>query len=217
MRRRGLFKCSLLFCGLGMASFGLLGCLDPTGANSGSCSLASFAGPPTSGMELGIGLSQYGGASVAQPFIPNADGNVTSIAVQLHRVGTFDVNTQYITASIEANSNPDRIVANPDGFQLGTSSKLDISRISTSGSLVTFKTSQPVPVVKSQIYWIRLRVSYPVNGSRYVAWSAYDGTSSAYSVSGLALPAVYETSQGNTSFSSSLIGTNRFLLFNVGC
>jgi hypothetical protein len=184
--------------------------------SSAACVLASNSGPNTPHIPVGIGYSGYGGSSVAQPFIPSASGDVSTVSISLQSIGTFSPGSQTITVTIESNTLTGLQVGAPNGVPISESTGLDASSISSGApSMYTF-TMNSAPLADNQVYWIRVHGSYPVSNTTYVAWDAVDGASGAYSVEGVTLGAIYETSV-SSNFSTAQIGTNRFTIFNVGC
>jgi hypothetical protein len=201
-------------------SFVLIGgflsaCEIPNAENS--CSLAAISTSPTRSKEVGLGVPDLGGTSVVQPLIPNSDGTARRVTVLLKRIGTFDTGTETITASIEGNTGNGKQLMKPNGISIGSSYSIDIASIPQTVSSITFRLINEISLSTSEIYWLRLRVSYPSNNSNYITWSAYDGTQEAYSVNGLTLPAFYETNQSVDSISNAAIGSHRFMIFNLGC
>ena len=182
-------------------------------ASTSSCELAAYLNTPASDKAIPIAHASFGGSSVAQAFMLEADGTATTATVLLKRTGDFTLNTQTLLATIEGNGS-----GGPDNTALATSEALDPAFISSnSASFYTFTFSTAVPLTASTIYWLRVRGSYPVNSTQYVSWSAFDGLAGGYSVNSTSLHSVYETGTGSSLFSSSRIGGNRFLIFTIGC
>jgi hypothetical protein len=185
---------------------------EPIEVPGGSqCSLATFSATPSTGSELGIGLSSFGGPSIAQSFVIKQDGKISSATVRLQRTGTFTQYNHTLTATIEL---PGTI--GPNGTPLATSETLDPASISTTPSYYKFVFPTPTSLITTQTYWLRIKGSYPVSDSNYISGLAYDGKTGGYTSGSTTLNAVYEQNVKDV-FSSNLIGDYRFLLFNIGC
>ena len=191
------------------------GCALETG--SSTCRLASYSITPDSGQEVGIGHDSPAnsrGRSVAQSFIPT-EGKAVSATVQLKKVGSFTVGNETLTATIENNtvSSGNNV---PDNTPIATSSTVDPAIISSTLALdYTFTFTSSVDLTSGQTYWLRIKGSYAVGTTNYITWLGHNGQTNGYSFGSTFLNAVYETNTG--SFSNSQIGSNRFLLFSIGC
>jgi hypothetical protein len=189
--------------------------LNSSDLSSSACSLAYFAATPTANLEVGIAKGDAAaiGSSVAQQFLVTSAGTATTATVALMRTGTFATKAHTLTATIEANSN-----GVPSGVALATSNGIDVAIIGgTTLSSNTFTFQTGIALTASQVYWLRIKASYPVNTTNYISWAAKDGLPGyTNSTTGASLGAVVETAISNT-FSASSIGTNRFMLFKIGC
>lgn len=209
-----------------------MGCANPT-TSTPQCLLASYAPNPDLGKEVPIGkFKNFGGTSVAQAFMlasstaapgaapsstpsttPSASPSYvpTYAAVMLSLVGTFSPGHHILTATLESDSG-----GVPDGTPISTSKSIDVSQIGTNRASYSFLFQSSVALNLNQVYWLRLRGSFPVSDTNYVNWYGADGLTNAYQVKGKLLNSLYETSvHGN--YSSSQIGGLRFLLFAIGC
>lgn len=189
----------------------------PVGSNSnGQCALASYNVTPSTTGAVGIGLSTYGGRSVAQSFMLTSPGKPLGATVMLAKVGSFAANTQQLVATIEGN-NISTGMSQPNGSPLAVSNPIDPSTIllSVSGNY-TFTFSSTQSLTANQLYWLRIKASYGANTSNYILWEGFSGSNNPYLVDGVPLNAVYETGTPN-SFSDAQTGSNRYLLFNIGC
>ena len=184
-----------------------IGCNLQTGTNS--CNLASYSATPTSGKEVSIAHSTYGGSSIAQAFLLTTKGIPTQVTVHLQRIGTFVKGSHLLTLTIESDSG-----GAPSTLPLITSS-LDPANVATKASFYSFTLTSAPELNAAQVYWIRIKGSYAVNDTDYISWSAYDGLSGGYSVGTTTLGSVYENTLG--IFSTALLGTFRFLVFSIGC
>jgi hypothetical protein len=176
------------------------------------CTLASFSTSPSSDQSISIGHTDYGGLSVAQPFVVSQNGTAINAKAPLRRTGTFTAGSHTLMATLESNG-----TNAPSSVILATSATLDPSTISTSDAVYyTFTFSTPVALTTGQIYWLKIKSSYGVNSTNFISWNAYDGKNGGYFSGTTPLGAVYELATPNT-FSSSLLGLYRFALFSIGC
>jgi hypothetical protein len=177
-----------------------IGCGQGNTSSDNQCVIAGFNPTPTTGSELGIGYQTLGGRSVAQPFVANSVSPPKAAVAYLKRQGEFTSNSHTLTATIEADSG-----GIPNSVPVVTSTPLDVSTISETGTYYSFSFNSNVTLVKDQTYWLRIKTSYAVSNANYISWLAYDGKQGGYE-----LPTT-------NSFTDALIGIYRFLLFTVKC
>lgn len=176
------------------------------GAGSSDTVLASFT-TTSSGAEMGVAVSAYGGDSIAQSFQVTTSATTTAVKLTLQKVGTFATGSgHYVQLYIDSDNSD-----TPSGTPLtnATSATVSVDNISSSSAQqVRFTFATAVTLTASTTYWLRLRASYAVNSTNYIQWMGYDG-SSGYS-SGKA-----EYRNGSGTFVTASIGLLRDLAFVV--
>jgi hypothetical protein len=166
----------------------------------------------TSGAEMGVAAAAntLGGDEIAQSFKVPIDKNITQVQLKLLRVGRPNGT---LTLKLQGNSGDA-----PDGTDL-TTATLNVTTDDTTGegnisstkaTFYTFTFGSEVSLVTTRTYWLRLQASYSLSDTHVIKWSG--NNSNTYTNGN----AIYETSINN-SWSSNRIGTNRDLLFKLGC
>ncbi|MCM2323562.1 MAG: hypothetical protein NDJ90_09915 [Oligoflexia bacterium] len=181
-------------------------CGPGSGSNFG---VASFVNENTEGT-VGIGNAQSGGDkgnSVAQSFRLTEAADVRSVSVKLERRGTL-ADYQSLTLSLDTSATGGEY---PAGTPLSPSATaiLKVTDI-TDPRYYRFVFPSAVALGANTTYWIRLKASYQISSSNYIAWRGYQGDPAFGYADGVAL---YLTTGG--SWSDSLIGTDTDLNFTV--
>jgi hypothetical protein len=188
------------------------GCLEEVAQNATGCTLTSFTLSPSADKSVAIGHTDYGGPSVAQPFVLSADGETISARALLKRTGSFAANTHTLIATIEGTG-----THGPNNIPIATSQALDPVLISDSNAKsYSFTFPASVKLTAAQKYWLRIKASYSVNSKNFISWTGYEGKEGGYYNGSEPLGAMYEQNVPDT-FASNLISSYRFLVFTIDC
>ncbi len=180
------------------------------GKSALTCAASSIS--TATGAELKLMDPNFGGNELAQSFKPQSTiKNVKSVSLGLKRVTTgVAALSGKLSVMIVSDKNGVPDLTN----SLGTIATLDVSKVTTASSAVTFPFGNPLSeLTANTTYWIVLNGNFSWNQSAYIAWlgtdtdSYSDGQALAYNGLGWLNPDSGSTSSTN----------RRDLSFQIGC